>query len=72
MYETFLFQFYDSPIKSERQLPFVSLHTWFQFYDSPIKSILLSHAKQVRTRFQFYDSPIKSIFEGRLFAAIHE
>ena len=35
----------------ERQLPFVSLHTWFQFYDSPIKSKTLQHPRASDLRF---------------------
>ena len=46
---TYVFQFYDSPIKSFSSTPCCTFEAWFQFYDSPIKSrikVILSKYKR--------------------------
>ena len=61
MVTQFLFQFYDSPIKSDRKERHSKRVCAFQFYDSPIKrqQRLLRYTEIIQ--FQFYDSPIKRV-----------
>ena len=53
------FQFYDSPIKSRKQVWGRCKDAAFQFYDSPIKSLRVAVPYVAKLPFQFYDSPIK-------------
>ena len=62
LWKAIMFQFYDSPIKSNCPVPRIR-GDWhqFQFYDSPIKSYNEgSITFSAYSKFQFYDSPIKS------------
>ena len=56
-----VFQFYDSPIKSNDRDDKKDEKELFQFYDSPIKRLNFFFLFLPTFLFQFYDSPIKSV-----------
>ena len=54
-----LFQFYNSPIKTNGSREDSNFPSWFQFYNSPIKTVNQRIERHLSTQFQFYNSPIK-------------
>ena len=54
------FQFYNSPIKTDKLHIDEAGGTEFQFYNSPIKTFLFDVQYYNAVKFQFYNSPIKT------------